>query len=459
MTEYAFEGVKRSSASIEWSFATQNLDADVNTPFSGFINAQYQSTIQAAFARWASVSGLTFTQVADSPSVPIRIGFEAFTTNGELGETDFRYQRGVLGNDTLIRLLDPATSALLITADGLYAYQYYGVTLFQVMLHEIGHALGLAHTTDPNTIMYPYASASSRDLAAGDIEGVNTLYPYYTVVANNPVQADGAKGQKETYAFTITRYSDPAVPLTISYAVSGAPYPSLSSSVAASPAEFVGGAYPSGLLTFAAGSTTATLDVAVVGASSAQPDEGFRITLSSLNAGDSVTVRGQVNALILDDDGYGQVSSNGALGIFRFFDTVNGTHFYSESEAERNTVIQMRPDLVYEGVQLTAVGSPATDAAALPVYRFFDLTEGTHFYSISPTERDTILATRSDLAFEGTAFYEHGVAQAGDTPVYRFFDLVDGTHFFTASATERASILATRPDLHDEGIGFYAPSA
>ena len=53
-----------------------------------------------------------FTGVKRGQSVPIRIGFGAFTTNGELGETDFRYQRGVLGNDTVIRLLDPATSAL-----------------------------------------------------------------------------------------------------------------------------------------------------------------------------------------------------------------------------------------------------------------------------------------------------------------------------------------------------------
>ncbi len=61
--------------------------------------------------------------------------------------------------------------------------------------------------------------------------------------------------------------------------------------------------------------------------------------------------------------------------------------------------------------------------------------------------------------FEGTAFYEHPTAQPGDTPVYRFFDVVDGTHFFTSSTSERGAILATRPDLHDEGVAFYAPSA
>ena len=407
MSEYAFEGAKRSSTAISWSFATQTLSYDVSTPFSNVIAAAYQSTVQAAFARWAAVSGLTFTQVADSASVPIRIGFEAFAQAGELGETDFRYAHGVLEDDTLVRLLDPASTALAVTAGGVYFYALYDVTLFQVVLHEIGHALGLDHTTDPDTIMYPYASPTNRDLTTGDIEGINTLYPYFTVVAAAPVQVEGAAGQTEFYDFTVTRYSDPGVALTIGYAVTGAPYPTLSGSVAADPSEFAGGAFPSGQLTFSAGSSTATLAIAVVGSASAHPDEGFAIGLSSLDASASVTVRGQVNALILDASGYGQVSGN-SIGVYRFFDTENGGHFYSASQAERNTLVQTRPDLIYEGLDLTAVASPSSDAAAAPVYRFFDLTTGEHFYSVSTSERDTILATRPDLAFEGTAFYEHG---------------------------------------------------
>lgn len=458
MTEYAFEGAKRSSATIDWSFAAQTLPSDASVPFDNVVAAAYQSTIEAAFARWASVSGLTFTRVADAASVPIRIGFEAFTLSGELGETDFRFARGLLGNDTLVRLLDPAASPLLTNASGLYYYPAFGVTLFQVVLHEIGHALGLDHTTDPGTIMYPYATATDADLALGDVEGINALYPYFTVVADSPVQIEAATGQTKTYDFTITRYSDPGLALTIDYAVSGAPYTLLSGTVAADTTQFVGGGYPSGQLTFAAGSATATLSIAVVGVATAQPDEGFAITLFSPNPIDSVTVRGQINAVILDANGYGQVNGN-SLGIYRFFDGLTGAHFFSASQAERNELIQTRPDLVYEGVDLTAVARPAADPAASPVFRFFDLSNGTHFYSINPAERDAILATRSDLVFEGTAFYEHATAQPGDTPVSRFFDSINGMHFFTESASERAAVLATRSDLHDEGVSFYAPTA
>ena len=458
MSEYAFEGAKRSSTSINWSFATQTLASDASTPFSNYIGAAYQGIVETAFVRWANVSGLTFTQVSDSATVPIRVGFEAFARAGELGETDFYYAHRVLGNDTLVRLLDPAASAVAQSATGTYYYQSYGVTLFQVALHEIGHALGLDHTTDPDTIMYPYASLHNEDLAVGDIEGINTLYPFFTVVTADPIQVEGAAGQTVSYTFTITRHGDPSAALTIDYAVAGAPYPTQIGSAAAAASVFAGGAYPSGQLIFAAGSATATLAVTVVGGISGQPDEGFAITLSSLNASENVTVRGQVNGLILDGSGFGQINGN-SIGIYRFFDLAAGTHFYSASQMERNTLIQTRPDLIYEGEGMEAIVSPSADPAATSVYRFFDLTSGTHFYSISAAERDSILATRPDLVFEGTAFYEHTTAQPGDTPVYRFFDIVDGTHFFTPSASERGSILTTRPDLHDEGVAFYAPSA
>ena len=142
--------------------------------------------------------------------------------------------------------------------------------------------------------------------------------------------------------------------------------------------------------------------------------------------------------------------------VYRFFDSVHGTHFFTASLTETQSLESTRSDLVYEGVGLTAA-NPSTDPAAAPVYRFFDTTFGTHFYTSSATEKDNVAATRADLTFEGIGFYEHNSAQPGDTAVYRFFDSNFGTHFYTDSASERATIVATRPDLVSEGIGFYAP--
>lgn len=98
------------------------------------------------------------------------------------------------------------------------------------------------------------------------------------------------------------------------------------------------------------------------------------------------------------------------------------------------------------------------------IYRFFDNIHGTHFFTASAAERDTIIATRSDLNYEPTgSFLEHTTAQAGDLAIYRFVDTLDGTHFYTGSQDEFAAITkpgtaAYRADLSYEGVSFYAPS-
>ena len=97
------------------------------------------------------------------------------------------------------------------------------------------------------------------------------------------------------------------------------------------------------------------------------------------------------------------------------------------------------------------------DAGAIAIYRFFDTSDGSHFLTASATERDALISTRSDLVYEASStLYEHATAQSGDVAVYRFFDQASGAHFFTGSAAEHATLLTTRPDMASEGIAFYA---
>ena len=149
------------------------------------------------------------------------------------------------------------------------------------------------------------------------------------------------------------------------------------------------------------------------------------------------------------------------IGVYRFFDRSNGTYFYTASASEAQSVSQTRPDLVPEGtngIGLLAISPASNDPNAAPVYRFFDTKFGTHFFTASASERDTIIATRTDLSYEpNSVFYEHTTFQTGDIPVYRFFDNVHGTHFYTDSEAERATIINTRTDLVAEGVGFYEP--
>lgn len=155
----------------------------------------------------------------------------------------------------------------------------------------------------------------------------------------------------------------------------------------------------------------------------------------------------------------GPTGPAGPVSVFRFFDRVHGTQFLT-ADAGEAAAAGGRGDLVGEGVGFLAVDPAARDVHGVQVYRFFDRVDGTHFFTASASERDAVIVSRPDLVFEpNSTFVEHATQQSGDVAVYRFFETGNGTHFYTSSAQERASIVAGRPDLVSEGVAFYAPSA
>lgn len=142
---------------------------------------------------------------------------------------------------------------------------------------------------------------------------------------------------------------------------------------------------------------------------------------------------------------------------------MDGTHFFTASSSERDTILATRSDMTEETNGFGAVSSSTPGAEA--VYRFFDTVHGTHFFASSAAERDTVQASRPDLTYEPSAiFYELPSNSGGnDVAVYRLFDTKLGTHFYTGDANEYAGITTPgsasyRADLQPEGISFYAPS-
>jgi len=195
---YAFEGPKWASQTVTWSFANSTYSQDVAIPFSSTIGAAYQSTVQQAVQRWAAASGLNIVQQADSAdqtkAANIRIGFANLgtPTSYVVGYTSYHYTASSTGTstfspDTVVRLEDPSMDPLTAGPGGSLTYQGLSTTFYQTILHEFGHALGLDHSIDPNTVMYPTLGPADPDLSASDIAGIQALYGALATLPPVPV--------------------------------------------------------------------------------------------------------------------------------------------------------------------------------------------------------------------------------------------------------------------------------
>ncbi len=162
--------------------------------------------------------------------------------------------------------------------------------------------------------------------------------------------------------------------------------------------------------------------------------------------------------------------------VYRFFDSANGTHFFTADTSEALALITpgsalYHPSYIPEMNDFSSLPAAAAqgDPAAIQIYRLFDTSNGTHFYTASANELASIIqpataSYRPDLVFEPSAsIFEHSTHQPGDVAVFRLFDAVNGTHLFLSDVAEYNSITTPgsgtyRADLKPEGVGFYAPS-
>ena len=172
---------------------------------------------------------------------------------------------------------------------------------------------------------------------------------------------------------------------------------------------------------------------------------------------------GSGTAPIVDMGAYEFGSSVGTVPVYRFWSPQNSRHFYTVSEAEKDYVIATYPANIwtYETVAYYAFPDNSEPGLA-PVYRFWSPQHSAHFYTISEAEKDSVIATypATVWSYEGPVFYAYpaGSQPAGASPVYRFWSPLHSAHFFTISEAERDSVVATYPTSTwtYEGIAWYA---
>ncbi|XP_040381416.1 metalloendoproteinase 2-MMP-like [Oryza brachyantha] len=136
----------------------------------------------SAFAQWSAATMLNFTETASASDAEITIGFYA----GDHGDGEaFDGPLGTLAHafsPTNGRLHLDASEAWVAGGDVTRASSNAAVDLESVAVHEIGHILGLGHSSAADSIMFPTLTSRTKkvNLASDDVAGIQGLY------GNNP---------------------------------------------------------------------------------------------------------------------------------------------------------------------------------------------------------------------------------------------------------------------------------
>jgi hypothetical protein len=136
-----------------------------NCPRSLNCNTAHEA-VRAGFESWQSNSSLVFQEVDDPRSADIELMWT--TQSQELGRIG-----GVLafaffprdGGDIFFDDSEPWT-----------AFDGSEFDIYLTATHEIGHALGLDHSSDPYALMYPVLTGATQGLAEDDVAAIQALY-------------------------------------------------------------------------------------------------------------------------------------------------------------------------------------------------------------------------------------------------------------------------------------------
>ena len=168
---FVLRGCKYPRTDLTYAFVNSTADLSVN---------RQRDIIREAFAAWAAVSPLRFTEVAANASPDFPISFER-RNHGD--GSPFDDAGSINGNILAHAFFPPPCGGPFFGVLHFDEFESWTdqaaagrIRLLNVATHEIGHLLGLDHSDVQDAIMFAFYADNVDSLRQDDVNGIQALY-------------------------------------------------------------------------------------------------------------------------------------------------------------------------------------------------------------------------------------------------------------------------------------------